>query len=98
MFYNFKRGYTGMGNHRARYTSIDQCYPGPNILLKNLLSGCYNLNPPKPKYSYSWDPGVVIEFMSNLGRNDYISLPSLARKATIFLALASFLSEASLTQ
>jgi hypothetical protein len=90
-----RRSYSSINIHRSMLSrtlpTVDGHKIGTHPLVKNLLSGCYNLNLPKPKYSYSWDPGVVIRFMSNLGRNEYISLPSLTRKATMFLALASFL-------
>lgn len=64
---------------------------GIHPLIKNLLSGCYNLNPPKPKYSYSWDPSTVISYLSSLGDNLSLPLATLTRKATVLLALASLL-------
>lgn len=64
---------------------------GIHPLVKSLLSGCYNLNPPKPKYNNTWDPSVVINFMSKLGDNMFISLPSLTKKTAVLLALASLL-------
>jgi hypothetical protein len=56
---------------------------------KILLSGCYNLKPPKPKYSNTWDPSAAINLMSKLGNNMFISVTSLTKKTAVLLALAS---------
>jgi hypothetical protein len=64
---------------------------GSHSLIKNILSGCYNLNPPKLKYNSSWDPNVAITFIASLGDNRLLRLTILARKTVVLLALASLL-------
>ena len=67
-------------------------YPvGIHPLVKNLLNGCYNLNPPRPRYNSAWDPDTVIKYLSALGDNQFISISALTHKTAVLLALASLL-------
>lgn len=77
--------------------SVDGHPVGTHPLVKKLLNGCYNLNPPRPKYNSVWDPDVVIKYVSTLGENRYIPLPALARKTAVLLALASLLRVSELS-
>jgi hypothetical protein len=43
---------------------------GIHPLAKKLLNGCYNLNPPRPKYNRLWDQDFVIKYLT-LGDNRY---------------------------
>ncbi len=81
--YGEERSYSSLNVHRSMLSNtppIDGNPIGIHPLVKNLLNGCYNLNPPKPKYNCSWDPPVVIQFMATLGSNDHISLSFLTKK------------------
>ena len=60
---------------------------GVHQLVKNLLTACYNLNPPKPKYSSTWDPDVVLRLLSSLGENSALPLTVLSQKVAILLAV-----------
>jgi hypothetical protein len=71
--------------------TVDGHPVGVHPLVKNLLNGCYNLNPPKPKYNCAWDPSVVIDYFSMLGINSSLTLSSLTKKSVTLLALASLL-------
>ena len=64
---------------------------GIHPLVKNLLDGCYNLNPPKPRYDCTWDPNAVINYLSALGENRSLAISVLTRKTVMLLALASLL-------
>jgi len=70
-------------------TPIDGHPIGCHPLVKNLLKACYNLNPPKAKYAATWDPEIVLSFVSTLGQNQTLDLPTLSQKTSILLALAS---------
>lgn len=71
--------------------AIDGHPVGIHPLVKSLLSGCYNLNPPNPKYNQAWDPSIVIDYMSKLGNDPSTTLSLLTKKAAVLLALASLL-------
>ena len=90
-----KKSFSTVNVHRSMLSStlpaIDGYTVGTHPLVKNLLSGCYNLNPPRPRYDFSWDPAVVFAALTSWGDNESLSLMDLSRKSVILLALASFL-------
>ena len=53
------------------------------------MKGSYNLRPPLPRYSATWDVGVVISFIDNLGPNESLRLKDLSQKLGILLALTA---------
>ena len=56
---------------------------------RQLLRGCYNSNPPRPKYSSTWDPSTVISFITSLEGNESLPLSVLTGKVVVLLALAT---------
>ena len=70
---------------------VDGVPVGSHRLVTQLLKGCYNLNPPRPKYNSTWDPEVVLEFFREAGENEYLPIKSLAAKRVTLLALTSLL-------
>ena len=60
-------------------------------LIKTIFNGCFNLNPPKPKYNLSWDPKGAITFIASLGDNPLLRFTVLSRRTVVLLALASLL-------
>ena len=90
-----KSAYATVNVHRSMLSKtlshVDGHPVGQNPLVKSLLSGCYNLNPPKPKYDSTWDPEVVIRHISSLGNNVDLSLMQRSQKSVTLLALATLL-------
>ena len=87
-----------LANLLSLLTVTDQCCQEPCLmwvvalfgvhqLVKNSLTACYNLNPPKPKYSSTWDPDVVLRLLSSLGENSALPLTVLSQKVAILLAV-----------
>ena len=91
----FGKSYSTINLHRSMLSttlpSIDGIPIGQHPLVIRLLKGCYNRNPPKPRYDSTWDPSRVIQFMSSLGNNELIPLPNLSGKLVTLLALATLL-------
>lgn len=87
------KSYSSVNVHRSMLSktlpTIDGHPVGTHPLVKSLLNSCYSLN--LPKYSCSWDPSVVMQFMAQLGKHEFIPFPSLTRKTVTLLALASLL-------
>jgi len=50
--------------------AVDGHNVGTHPLVIKLLRGCYNRNPPRPKYSSTWDPSVVVSYIASLGGNE----------------------------
>ena len=64
---------------------------GQHPTVVRLLRGCYNTNPPRPRYASTWDPKSVFDFAEQEGFNEFLSLRSLSLKTATLLALACFL-------
>ena len=71
---------------------IDGHCVGQHPLVRRLLQGCYNANPPSTKYTATWDPEVVFGFMVSAGTEDRWLGPKLAT----LLALATMLRTSEL--
>lgn len=70
---------------------IDGFQIGNHPLVVKLLKGCYNLNPPRPRYRYFWDPDNVLDFMRQDDENGSLSLASLSGKLATIMALSTLL-------
>ena len=68
---------------------------GKHPMISQLLKGMYNLRPPQPRYSTTWDVDIVIRYLQSLGSNDGLSLKVLSQKLLFLMALvqASRVSE-----
>ena len=47
---------------------------GQHPLVVRLMKGCYNLDSPRPRYTTTWDVGIVLNFMRRSGEK-LISAP-----------------------
>ena len=89
------KSYSTINLHRSILSttlpSIDGSPIGQHPLIIKLLKGCYNRNPPRPRYDSTWNPIRVLQFMSTLGSNEFLPLPTLSGKLVTLLALATLL-------
>ena len=89
------KAYSTINVHRSMLSStlphVDNRPIGQHPLVKSLMSGCYNINPPKPRYESIWDPELVVRFVSGLGDNSQLSIKNLSLKTVTLIALASLL-------
>ena len=61
---------------------------GKHPRICSLVSGEFNLRPPKPRYMFVWDAKQVLDFLKEkFGDNDQLSNKGLTLKVTILLAL-----------
>ena len=60
---------------------------GQHPLVSRLLKGAFNLRPPQPKYSSTWDVSTMLRYLLSLGPNDNLCLEKLTRKLAVLLAL-----------
>ena len=58
-------------------------------LIPRFMKGIFNLRPPLPKYSFTWDVGKVIKYVSTLFPLEDISLKLLTLKIAALLALTT---------
>ena len=64
---------------------------GEHPLVKTLLNGCYNRNPPRPKYDAIWNPDLVIQFAKNSLEDSNLSMKELSEKTATLIALATLM-------
>jgi hypothetical protein len=64
---------------------------GQHPLVIRLLKGCYNQNPPLPRYSTLWDVETVFQFMRNSEDNLSLSFSALSRKLSTLQAISTLL-------
>lgn len=63
---------------------------GKHPLVVKLLKGMYNARPPLPRYTHTWDPAEVLNFLETTAAKEMSTL-SLARKLATLLALTTLL-------
>ena len=89
------KSYSTINLHRSALSgtldAIDGFSVGEHPLVIKLLKGCYQLNPPRPKYDSIWDTNQVWAYMSSLGEDQYLSVDILVGKLTSLLALTTLM-------
>ncbi len=71
------------------YRSADTVKVGSHPLVSQLLKGVFNLRPPEPKYSCTWDVSRVLDFIKSLGPNEALDLKILSFKLVMLLGLTA---------
>lgn len=90
---------TNVCKEGAGYGSTNCCKSALSLLLgtkvssddrvKRFMKGVFRLNPPQPKYSITWDPQIVLNYLSLLSQNNSLSLENLSKKLVTLLAIAT---------
>ncbi|KAJ8980493.1 hypothetical protein NQ317_000609 [Molorchus minor] len=57
--------------------------------IKRFLRGTFRLKPSMPKYCVTWDPSIVLDYISHLESNKNLSLEVLSRKVVTLMALVT---------
>lgn len=57
--------------------------------IKRFLKGTFRSRPPKPRYLFTWDPGVMLRYWNAQGPNHQLSLQQLSIKTISLLALVT---------
>ena len=91
--FDAKWEYNTIGVYRSAISAYHQPIEGqdagkhPTII--KLMAGIGNCRPPKPRYCVIWDVQQVLDWMSNLGDNEELSLKLLSFKTATLTALAA---------
>ena len=85
--------YSSVASHRAALvTFFEQVRPGglgSDSCVTRFMKGQFRKNPPKPKYSDTWDVNTVLNYIKGQGSNKTLSLRSLTLKLVFLLAICS---------
>ena len=60
---------------------------GQHPLVIRLLKGVFNLRPPMPRYTHTWDVSKVLTLLKEMGPNENLNLKRLTQKLVMLLAL-----------
>jgi integrase len=58
-------------------------------LLRKLLRSIRNLEPATPRYAFTWDLSVVLQYIKGLGANELLSLELLSQKLVFVLGIVN---------
>lgn len=87
--FNKGAAYGSLNSHRSALSLLI----GSNIThderVKRLLKGAYKLRPAAPKYSFTWDPQIVLNFIAEWVPNKDLSIEKITKKLVVLLALCT---------
>lgn len=59
---------------------LDGVNLGRHPMVAKLLKGCYNENPPRPRYLSTWDPNTVLNYMADRGENEGLPFEDISMR------------------
>lgn len=87
----FNKGcsYGTLNCHRSALSLLLGDQVSSDDCIKRLLKGAYRQKPNKPKYSFTWDPQIVLNFISNWNPNLDLTLEKITKKIVMLLAICT---------
>lgn len=79
--------YGTLNTYRAALSLILTIDIGKDPSIKRFFKGVANLKPQRPRYEYTWDPQVVIEFLKTQFPHDQLTLEDHTKKLLMLMAL-----------
>ena len=71
---------------------------GQHPIITRLIKGIFNVRPPIPRYSSTWDVQLVLNFLQTQGKSETLSLKMLTLKNVFLLAITRPSRSADLSQ
>ncbi len=85
--------YRTLGVYRSAialyHEPVDDISLGKSLHISRLMKGFFNRNPPKPRYSCTWEVEPVLKFLKQMPSWKALSLKMLTLKVVLLLALVS---------
>lgn len=81
--------YGSLNSHRSALSAFIGNNMGSDESVKRLLKGAFKLRPIRPKYSTTWNPQIVLNFISTWFPNNTLSLEKITKKLVILLAICT---------
>lgn len=87
---HFNKGatYGTLNSYRSAIAQISGPELGQDPGIKRFFRGVHSLRPALPKYTHTWDPSVVLNYIKELNNRD-LNLEFLTKKLCILLALTT---------
>lgn len=71
------------------HAEVDGVRVGQHPLVSRFLKGVFNSRPPAPRYTCTWDVGVVLTYLENSPENRDLTLQALTHKVAMLMALSN---------
>ncbi|XP_067622074.1 uncharacterized protein [Eurosta solidaginis] len=81
--------YGTLNTYRSAISLLSTWDIGKDATIKRFCKGVSVLKPQRPKYNQTWDPSIVLDFLTGMGPNDKLDLGQLSRKLAILFALVT---------
>ena len=65
---------------------------GKHPLVRRLMKGIYNTNPPVPRYAFVWDSTILIDYLKSV-ENFVLNFEQISKKAVTLLTILSYLKQ-----
>ena len=86
-------GYSTLNTARSAISAIvlphNDVTIGSNPIISRFMKRIFKINPPTPRYKTTWDPHIVLNYLSSLGTGDKLTLKLLSMKLLMLTALVS---------
>ena len=94
--------YNSVNAYRSAISSVhnraDGVPVGQHPIITRLIKGIFNVRPPIPRYSNTWDVQRVLNFLQSRGKSETLSLKWLTLKSVFLLAITRPSRSADLSQ
>lgn len=87
--FNEGAAYGTLNNHRSALSLLFGNDLGSDEQIKRLMKGVFKSRPTLPKYSFTWDPQIVLDYISQWTPNKDLTLTKITKKLVILLALCT---------
>lgn len=78
-----------LNSYRSAVAILMESDIGQDKNIKRFFKAVSNIRPAKPKYDYTWNPKLVLDYFSNCAENSALSLENLTMKVCTLLALVT---------
>lgn len=87
------KSYATVNSYRSALSSVlppIEGFPiGKHPLIIRLMKGIFNTNPPKPRYTRTWQVSQVLDYLSSLGDDKDLDLIQLSEKLSSLASIVS---------
>ena len=94
--------YSSINAYRSAISSVHDRVDGMNVgqhpTIVRLVKGIFNVRPPIPRYSATWDVQKVLSFLEAGGKPDSVSLKALTLRTVFLMAITHPSRSADLSQ
>lgn len=87
--FNSGVSYSSLNTYRSALALIFGKRFSENDIVTRFLKGVFRSRPSFPKYQTTWDPNVVLIYLTRFFPNEEISLLQITKKAAVLLALST---------